>query len=314
MASSDHQRVSFEESDTRRDQMYSTIESWLEQLVELADEARASEQFREWLAVQSRFHDYSHRNTLLIKLQCPEATKVAGYRTWQTEFDRHVEEGESAIWIWAPIVTSKCPECGNLPSYHEDTDCEYDETPPEAWSEGVVGFTPTPVFDVSQTEGEPLPELDTAARGDASELLPALLAAAPELGIDARIVPAEERDRGEAAGICRWPEGTDSRPVVQVQAREDDAAVAGTIVHEYAHALCHGDGSTEGRAERELEAEAVGYAVGRHFGLDTSNSRFYLAAWADDEPDAILERLERISTTVSQIIGAVDAVDAYGGN
>ena len=60
-----------------------------------------------------------------------EATRVAGYRTWQEEFDRHVQEGESAIWVWAPIITKQCPECENAPSYHEDSDCDYDETPPE---------------------------------------------------------------------------------------------------------------------------------------------------------------------------------------
>jgi len=128
----------------------------------------ASEEFQEWLDVQSHFHDYSHRNSLLIKLQCSEATKVAGYRTWQEEFDRHVREGEQAIWIWAPIIAKQCPDCGNSPSYHENSDCEYDETPPEEWSKGLVGFKPTAVFDVSQTEGEPLPDLDTEAVGEST--------------------------------------------------------------------------------------------------------------------------------------------------
>ncbi len=83
-------RETFGDSDTRHDEMHSTIEAWLGDLVEEVDDAVSSEQFKEWLDVQSRFHDYSHRNTLLIKLQCPHATTVAGYRTWQNEFDRHV--------------------------------------------------------------------------------------------------------------------------------------------------------------------------------------------------------------------------------
>ncbi len=62
--------------------------------------------------------------------QCPHATQVAGYNTWRDEFDRYVKEGEQAIWIWAPIITKQCPECENSPSYHEQSDCEYDETPP----------------------------------------------------------------------------------------------------------------------------------------------------------------------------------------
>jgi len=80
--------------------MNSTIEQWIDELVAGVDDAQASEEFQEWLDVQSRFHDYSYRNTLLIKRQYPEASRVAGYRTWQEEFDRHVTEGESAIWIW----------------------------------------------------------------------------------------------------------------------------------------------------------------------------------------------------------------------
>ncbi len=162
-------RIEFDDSDTRRDEMHESLEAWVEQFAEVSDEARASTELQEWLDVQSRFHDYSYRNTLLIKCQCPVATRVAGYNTWRTEFDRHVTEGESAVWIWAPIITTKCPEFGNAPSYHEKTDCEYDDTPPEEWSEGLVGFKPVPVFDISQTEGEPLPELDTAAHGDGSE-------------------------------------------------------------------------------------------------------------------------------------------------
>jgi hypothetical protein len=55
-------------------------------------------------------------------MQCPEAAKVAGYQTWKEEFDRQVKEGEEAIWIWAPIITNKCPDCGNSPSYHERGD------------------------------------------------------------------------------------------------------------------------------------------------------------------------------------------------
>jgi len=103
---------------------------------------------------------------------------VAGYRTWQEEFDRHVTEGESAIWIWAPIITKQCPECENSPSYHENSDCDYDETPPEEWSKGLVGFRPASVFDISQTDGEPLPDLDTEATGDAGDLVSQLTDAA----------------------------------------------------------------------------------------------------------------------------------------
>jgi len=88
------------------DEMNSTSKQWINGLIDAGDDAQASAEFQEWLDVQSRFHEYSYQNTLLIKRQYPDATKVASYRTWQEEFVRHVQEGESAIWSWAPIITS----------------------------------------------------------------------------------------------------------------------------------------------------------------------------------------------------------------
>jgi len=257
------------------------------------DDAQASEEFQEWLDVQSRFHDYSYRNTLLIKRQYPEASRVAGYRTWQEEFDRHVTEGESAIWIWAPIITKQCPECENSPSYHENSDCDYDETPPEEWSKGLVGFRPASVFDISQTDGEPLPDLDTEATGDAGDLVSQLTDAADEIGVTVRIVPAEEWTHGEAKGICEQLSLVDVQPLVEVRDRENEADLARTLIHEYAHALLHFDvdDDTE-RSKREVEAEAVAYVVGRYCGLDTSGSAFYLAAWESDDPEVVRERLD----------------------
>ncbi|WP_020220554.1 ImmA/IrrE family metallo-endopeptidase [Halarchaeum acidiphilum] len=302
--------VTFDESDSRDDAMAETIEAWIEDLVDHVEDARGSEAFQEWRDVQSRFHDYSYRNTLLINLQCPEATKVAGYRAWQEEFDRYVQEGESAIWIWAPIITTQCPECGNSPSYHEQSDCAYDETPPEEWSEGLVGFRPASVFDVSQTEGEPLPELETAATGDAGDLVTVLEDAASELDVEVRLVDADEWIHGQAEGICK-PRQSDESPLVAVRDRANEADLAVTLVHELAHALLHGAISDPlARSEQELEAEAVAYIVGRHYGLDTSNSSFYLAAWAGDDPEAIRERLGRISRTAEQLIDVVDSKTA----
>jgi len=306
MATSSDSSVSFEETDTRHDEMHSTIEEWIDDLVDRVDDAQASEEFQEWLDVQSRFHDYSHRNTLLIKLQHPEATKVAGYNAWRNDFDRHVQEGEQAIWIWAPIITNRCPECENSPSYHEKIGCEYNETSANEWSKGLVGFKPAPVFDVSQTDGEPLPELETAAMGDADDLVPALKGAADELGATVRIVDADGWDHGDAKGVCKYRSLHAHQPVVEVKARANQADLAVTLIHEYAHALLHFDiGDEPERAKREVEAEAVAYIVGRYFGLDTSGSAFYLAAWQGDDSEAIQERLGRISSTAQEIIGSL---------
>ncbi|WP_266080648.1 M78 family metallopeptidase domain-containing protein [Haladaptatus caseinilyticus] len=312
MATSSNSAVSFDDFDTRRDEMHSTIEQWIDDLTSLTDEARTSQQFQEWLDVQSKFHDYSHRNTLLITVQCPNATKVAGYNTWRTEFDRHVKEGENGIWIWAPIITKQCPNCENSPSYHEQSECEYDETPPEAWSKGLVGFKPTAVFDVSQTEGEPLPELETEAIGNAENLVPTLQDAADELDVTVRIVDADDWEHGKAKGVCKQRSLYDLQPIVEVKARANQADLAVTLIHEYAHALLHFDVDDAcERSKREVEAEAVAYIVGRYVGLDTSGSAFYLAAWQDDDSDAIQDRLGRIRTTAATIIEVVETRREY---
>ncbi|QOS13429.1 DUF955 domain-containing protein [Haloferax sp. Atlit-6N] len=306
MATSDYAAVSFDDSDTRRDEMHSTIEQWIDDLVDSVDDAQASAEFQTWLDVQRQFHDYSYRNTLLIKQQCPVATRVAGYRTWQNEFDRHVKEGESAIWIWVPIIARQCPECENSPSYHSNTNCEYDETPSEEWSKGLVGFRPAPVFDISQTEGESLPSLDTDAEGDADKLLPAVLDAAEDVGVEVELAPDEEWNYGDAKGVCRESRKNES-PIVEVLRRDNDAAMASTLVHEYAHARLHVgvDDDTE-RSKREVEAEAVAYVVGRQFGLDMAGSAFYLATWERDEADVIHERLQRISRTSQTLIEQIE--------
>ncbi|WP_423746029.1 ImmA/IrrE family metallo-endopeptidase (plasmid) [Haladaptatus sp. SPP-AMP-3] len=309
MATSDFSAVSFDDSDTRRDQMHSTIEDWIDDLVTLTDEARASQQFQAWLDVQSQFHYYSHRNTLLINLQCPEATKVAGYNTWQSEFDRHVQEGEQAIWIWAPVITKQCPECENSPSYHESSECAYDETPPNEWSKGLVGFKPAAIFDVSQTEGDPLPELETEATGNADSLVPAFLDAADDLDVTVNIVDSEDWEHGNAKGVCKQRSFHDPNPVIEVKARTNQADLAVTLVHEYAHALLHSDvEDVDERSKREVEAEAVAYVVGRYFGLDTNGSAFYLAAWQGEQPEKVTNRLGRICRTASTIIEMTERI------
>ena len=168
-------------------------------------------------------------------------------------------------------------------------------------------MTPVPVFDVSQTEGEPLPELDTAARGEASGLVDTLLAASADFAFDVRIVSQAEWAHEGATGICSLPDGAD-QPTVAVRDRSNRADLALTLVHEYAHALLHvgQDDGTE-RAKREVEAEAVAYVVGRHAGLDVSGSAFYLAAWGREDPETILDRLSRISQTAEALITAIDA-------
>ncbi|WP_247381994.1 ImmA/IrrE family metallo-endopeptidase [Halorientalis brevis] len=315
------QSVDFSDKSTRSDDMEDSLEEWISELQEATEDARGAEVFRQWLDAQAKLHDYSPRNTALIHMQKPDASMVAGFWTWQNEFDRSVKEGESAIWIWRPntITAKKCPHCGNAPNYHEDNEdlnCplapdapeQWDSEDPNEWTKGEIltGFSPAPVFDVSQTEGKPLPESpDTDAEaveaGQGEDVLTALQDAAREIGFPVEVVDVDEWDR-DAKAIARTSEDP---PEIEIQDR-DPAAAAGDLAHEIAHAVLHTGWDNPERPEREIEAEAVAYVVGRYFGLDTSGSKFYLAAWAGNEPEEITERMKTISNTAAKIIEAAD--------
>lgn len=309
-----YENVDFSDSDDRYENMKEQVEDFVDSLAELTDEARRSERFKEWLEVQSKFHDYSFNNTLLIMAQKPDASKVAGYRKWQREFDRHVKQGESAIWIWAPVTAKKCPGCGRSKKYHDEEGCrlldegEEDSDMSEEdidWIEGIVGFRPVPVFDISQTEGEPLPDLETAAKEgerDGRELLERLQKAAEELDIDLSVKAPEEYDhRGNG-----W-----ARDRKAVALERTAAATASTVIHEFGHIMAgHTERSTlvEGRHDRsrkEIEAESIAYVVGRKFGLDVENSKFYLAAWEGDS-EKIEESLSTITRASKRIIETIE--------
>jgi hypothetical protein len=298
---------SFDDKETRSDDVEVAVEEWLSDLAAGVSTAAASEEFQSYLDVMSEFHTYSRNNQLLIKMQCPEASKVAGFNSWRDDFDRTVQKGESAIWIWAPMTAKKCPSCGATQSNHDDEDCANTE-PADNWSSGIVGFRPVPVFDVSQTEGKPLPDLDTDAQGDATHLTDALLDAADALDIpSATVEDMDEWRHGTAKGISNRRTGDVA--VVEQANRADKAT---TLAHEYAHTLLHsGESDVPNQAAREVEAESVAYVVGRHFGLDMSGSSFYLASWSGDDTDEIEARLDRISATAKQIIAATeDALEA----
>ena len=132
---------------------------------------------------------------------------------------------------------------------------------------------------------------------------------AEDLGVAVRIVDADEWKYGDAMGVCKYRCIHSFHPVIEAKARANQADLAVTLIHEYAHALLHfGVDSEPERAKREVEAEAVAYIVGRFFDLDTSGSAFYLAAWENEDSEVIQDRLGRISSTVQKIIEAVSKI------
>ena len=288
------------DTDTRDDLLQATIEQWVDDLERDVEDATESEQFEQWLSTQARFHDYSFRNSILIRRQCPDATRVAGYRAWQ-ELDRQVQSGERAIWIRAPLRVRVCPSCGESVQRHDD--CEV-EKPSEEWPRKVVGFRSVAVFDISQTEGEPLPELHRKADGEADWLLDILLQVAAEWTVEVRIIADEEWPHGSAWGVY----GTaDDR--IDLRDRENTADLVRTFVHELAHARLHPEVPVDSQqaAAFELDAEATAAIVGRHFGLDTSGSKWYLSAWAHDEDVSVAERCEVIGQTAQELIRRINA-------
>ena len=164
------------------------------------------------------------------------------------------------------------------------------------------------MFDISQTEGEPLPELETEAYGETDGLVDALLSASEELGVDARIVDPADWEHGDARGVCKRRSPSTTNPVVEAVDRENRADLASTLIHEFAHAELHFRCEEEPeRASREVEAEAVAYIVSRHFGLDADNAAFYLAAWDGEAAETVRDRLDRISQTASDLITHIEA-------
>jgi hypothetical protein len=327
---SDEQTRPFAEIDyhERDEAMSARIETLAEQLIEDAQAARDSDAFRQWAETNAKFHNYSARNSLLIQLQHPGATRVAGYKQWQDDHNRHVKEGETAIWILGfngYRDVPKCPECGSSlwSHYYDDLDCKHDVdnggdpdgdddndtkfyedwdfNPYNEWqTREKPQFKPVTVYALEQTEGEPLPELPTEATGDADLVEPAR-DAATELGHNVEIVPSDEWNRS-ADGTCN----TTATPAEIRVERDTPANTASVLIHETAHAELHRKAGLDTQA-KEVEAEAVAFIVAEHFGLDSSGSAFYLASWADDTQKEITDRLDRIKQAARNIIEAIEA-------
>ena len=228
-----------------------------------------SERWETWLRSLSRFHDYSLCNTILIAMQMPSATHVASFRSWKRDFNRHVRKGERGIEILVPMLVK---------DKDEDADGE---------RRRLVGFRVGHVFDVSQTDGEPLPTLvDEVSAG--FERYEAVLDAV-------RAVSAYP-----VTFSMDLPEGTNGcfrrGESIAIRANMPEGQTVKTALHELAHSRLH-DGDPEGmpdRAMREVQAESVAYAVSSALGLDTSGFSFgYVASWAvgrtDEEMRACLQ-------------------------
>lgn len=225
------------------------VESGLRDLADLTDEARTSDEVLTYLEFMAHFHDYSFYNTMSIYLHNPTATRVAGFTTWK-KLGRRVRKGEKGIPILAPCFVRKSKQ-------NDEDDVE----------KSIAYFKVVYVFDVSQTDGEPLPEAPiTASCGDEG-LLPILEQVVAQHGVKL----AYKTMRGSH-------HGTSFGGRIEVDARLDEGGKVAVILHELAHELLHQNGRSTSRQQEELEAEAVAYVVSSHFGLKTASAN-YLALW-----------------------------------
>jgi antirestriction protein ArdC len=251
-------------------------------------ETLESGNWRDILLTQSRFRHYSFQNIVLIRIQRPNATRVAGYKAWQS-LGRQVRKGEKAIEILAPVRRKR-----EIDSGEGEKETVY----------ALAGFRSASVFDVSQTDGDDLPPIESPLKGGDSGTIDRLVAFSRENGVPVRFEGALG-----ANGYCRYRNGKPFEIVVDPLLSELHRAK--TLAHEVAHSLMHADDDYRDHTKKsllELEAESVAFLVASAFGLDTSGYSFpYIACWQETE-DAIANLKasgERIRKTAALVIDGI---------
>lgn len=268
-----------------------------------------SEKYKAYLNAMAKFHRYSFGNVLLILMQCPEASHVAGYTTWKKQFGRRVKKGEHGIQIIAPIQGSRLIKRDRL-----DPDTQQPIIGPDGLPEkepvfvSYQSFRIAYVFDVSQTEGKELPNLGVdELRGDVPNFA-AMVSAIEKLSP----VPVEFRPAAGAKGCYNHLEQK-----IYINEGMSQTQTLKTLIHETAHAKLHAlpvrDGKIIGKAEkdkntREVEAESIAYVVCQHFGIDTSDYSFpYVTGWSSGkELNELKASLECISKTAAEMIDGIE--------
>lgn len=281
------------------------VKALLEQAEQGTRAVFESDKYRNYLATMAKFHSYSFRNTLLILMQKPEATYVAGYAAWQKKFKRQVQRGQKGIQIigYTPrkieVEQEKKDQKGKL-VIGTDGKPEIEKV-----SKQIPSFTPVYVYDVSQTEGEPLPQLVNELEGRVEgyqHLLKAVREVSP-FPITFENIP------GGARGYCSPLEQK-----IVVQEGMSEVQNIKTIIHEVTHAALHAPEidlpviERTDRNTKEVEAESTAFIVCSHYGIDTSEYTFpYLASWSNTkELNELQSSLETIQKQASELIDKID--------
>ena len=299
------------EKQTNKDRMREIVDSIENGIKELFE----SDKYRQYLATMSRFHRYSVNNTMLIYMQRPDATHVAGFNKWRDQFGRNVLKGEKGIRIIAPTPYKKKVE-------EIKTDPETNAPMLDADGKAIIEekeiripmFKVVSVFDVSQTAGKPLPQLAADLRGNVQQyevFMEALRRASP--------VPMEIKP------VAHDTDGFFSIKAqsITIRAGMSEVQTVCAAVHEIAHAKLHDyehmteladDGETilvpgeKSRNTEEVEAESISYAVCQYYGIETGENSFgYIATWSKGkELKELRASLETINKTASELITDID--------
>ena len=295
-------------ADKRADQLKEITER-LEQGVK---DIFTSEMYTKYLLTMSKFHNYSFNNTLLIAMQRPDATLVAGYNAWKNKFNRYVKKGEKGIQIIAPAPVKEREEREKI---DKDTGLtvlnESGEPEIEVVERVIPRFRVTTVFDYAQTDGEPLPTLEvnelTARVKDYTLLKEAIEQVSP---VPIRFGEIEGNAKGYYSHMDKE---------ICVRADMGESQTIKTMIHEVAHAMLHDSDQMKQRGEekdqltKETEAESIAFTVCSALGIDTSDYSFpYVASWASgkelkelkDSMDTIrltaADFLEKLETAVAE--------------
>ncbi len=273
-----------------------------------------SDRFANYLRTMGRFHKYSVNNTLLIHMQKPDATLVAGFQKWKTQFGRNVKRGEKGITIIAPtpfkkkIEEAKLDPDTMLPMRDKDGKIIMEET-----EISIPMFKPVTVFDVSQTEGKPLPQLAASLNGRVQnyELMMEAIKRASPVPI---VMEAMKPDMDGYFSL--------DRQEIALREGMGEAQTVCAAVHEMTHATLHNyeqqkqaaakDGeeppAPRDRNTEEVEAESVSYAVCQYYSIETGQNSFgYIASWSEGRDlKELRDSLETINRTAGELISGID--------
>ena len=266
-----------------------------------------SDNFKNYLQFVSKFHNYSFNNTILILSQFPSASLIAGYTSWNRDFKRQVNKGEKAIKILAPYDAYIKRTVDKLDSDGNVILDEYGRRLTEEVQTKILKFRVVNVFDISQTSGEPIPELISDLKGTSQEV-ELLIESIKEVSDIPIEFVSPENDETLYDGAKGYYSRTDDKIVINSEL--EDLQIAKTLAHEYAHSLLHKDKSIKkSQSQREIEAESLAFVICNHFGIDTSDYSFtYIASYSQMDQEFLKQTLLDIKKDATTIIEKIEPI------